>query len=208
MRPLPEPTIARIENAVAFMNYVVERYGERYAPVRDSLIVDLEARQRRLPSPGRSMPKRPRPLPDRTEVTDDTPLHMETAARLAFPDGVITGNALRKAAARGHLEYERLGGRIVTTLRFIREWRERNRHPAKVGISLEGPVPLSEEHRTASVAAAYRAIAELLTKPVTEKRGDAVQAKAAALEARHRSLKAKQRIRGHDGRQKDEPKPE
>lgn len=172
MRPMPEPTIARIENAVAFMTYVVERFGERYAPVRDSLIVDLEAHQRRLPSSERSMPKHPRPLPDRSAITDDTPLHMETTARLAFPDGVITGNALRRAAARGHLEYERLGGRIVTTLRFIREWRERNRHPAKAA-----------------------------------KRSDAVGAKATALEARHRRLKAKQGTRDRGGL-KGEPEPE
>lgn len=110
------------------------------------------------------MPKRPRPLPDRSEITDDTPLHVETAARLAFPDGVITGNALRKAAARGHLEYERLRGRIVTTLRFIREWRERNRHPAQPSSGQGGPAHLTEEYRAASLAAAYRADAELRGK--------------------------------------------
>jgi len=77
------------------------------------------------------MPKRPGPLPDRSGIDDDTPLHLATAARLAFPDGVVSGLALRNAAYRGDLEYERLGGRLVTTLRWIREWRERNRYPAR-----------------------------------------------------------------------------
>ncbi|MCJ2070520.1 hypothetical protein MKK75_17250 [Methylobacterium sp. J-030] len=128
---MPEPTIAEIEREVVHMNYIVGRYGERYRPILDSLTGHLEVRQRQLSAPERSMPKRPRPLPDRSEVTDDTPLHLDTAARLAFPDGALSGLALRNAAARGDLAYERLGGRIVTTLRFIKEWRERNRHPAR-----------------------------------------------------------------------------
>ena len=134
------------------------------------------------------MPKRPRPLPDRSEIDDDTPLHLETAARLAFPDGVVSGLTLRSAAARGDLEYERLGNRIVTTLRFIREWRERNRHPAKPLISPRGPAHLTEEYRAASVAAAHRAAAELRSKPSEEKRSEAAQAAQAALMAKLQAL--------------------
>ena len=37
-----EPTISEIERGVVFMAYVVETYGERFAPILDSLIVDLE----------------------------------------------------------------------------------------------------------------------------------------------------------------------
>ena len=184
MQPTPEPTIARIERALAFMTYVVDHFGERYAPVRDSLIVDLEAYRRRQPSLERSMPKRLRPLPDRSDVTDDTPLHLDTAARLAFPDGVVTGLALRNAAARGDLEYERLGGRIVTTLRFIKEWRERNRYPAKPSTNLQEPAHLTEEYRAASLAAAYRATAELRAKPSQEKPSEAGLAAQIALKAR------------------------
>lgn len=46
-----DPTIAEIERAVLFMAYVVETYGERYAPVLDSLIVDLEEARKRGGSP-------------------------------------------------------------------------------------------------------------------------------------------------------------
>lgn len=70
-------------------------------------------------------------VPARDEVTDDTPLHIETAARLAFPDGAVSPLALRNAASRGELEHERLGGRICTTLAWIREWRERCRQKPK-----------------------------------------------------------------------------
>lgn len=184
MQLMPEPTIARIERALAFMNYVVDHYGERYAPVRDSLIVDLEAYRRRQPSPETRMLKRPRPLLDRSEVDDDTPLHLETAARLAFPDGVVSGLALRNAASRGDLEYERLGGRIVTTLRWIREWRERNRRPAL----LTAAKLISDERSAAATANAYRVLADLHAKSKERTPSEAHQAASAALEARRRAL--------------------
>jgi hypothetical protein len=43
----PEPTTAEIERGVVHMAYVVDRYGERYAPILDSLIGHLEAARRR-----------------------------------------------------------------------------------------------------------------------------------------------------------------
>ncbi|UIY45572.1 hypothetical protein [Methylobacterium radiotolerans] len=179
MQPMPEPSVARIKSAVEFMTYVVDRYGERYRPVLDSLIVDLEAHQRSLSPAEGGMPKRLRSLPDRSETTADTPLHLDTAARLAFPDGVVTGLTLRNAAARGDLEYERLGGRIITTLRWIREWRERNRRPAKSAAERREPAHLTDEYR---VAADPRAI------PKEGTLSEAHQAASAALQVRLRAL--------------------
>lgn len=109
------------------------------------------------------MPKRPRPLPDRSEIDDDTPLHLETAARLAFPDGVVSGLALRNAASRGDLEYERLGGRIVTTLRWIREWRERNRQPARPRREAAKP-SITEDRDMSSARLAAEQVLERLRK--------------------------------------------
>lgn len=40
-------TIARIEDAVVFMAWVVENLGEHYAPVLDRLLAELEAAKRR-----------------------------------------------------------------------------------------------------------------------------------------------------------------
>lgn len=42
-----EPTIAEIERAVFYMAYVVETYGERYAPILYRLHAELEAAKRR-----------------------------------------------------------------------------------------------------------------------------------------------------------------
>ena len=42
-----EPTIAEIERGVIYMAYVVETYGERYAPILDRLISDLDVAKRR-----------------------------------------------------------------------------------------------------------------------------------------------------------------
>ncbi|MGE8131584.1 hypothetical protein ACQKQD_31955 [Methylobacterium sp. NPDC080182] len=179
MQPMPEPTVAEIEREVVHMTYIVGRYGERYQPILDSLTEHLEARLRHGPSPERSMPKRLRPLPDRSEITDDTPLHLDTAARLAFPDGVVTGLALRNAAARGDLEYERLGGRIITTLRWVREWRERNRRPAK---------PAAERREPAHHTDEYRVAADLRAVPKEDTPSEAHQAASAALQARLRAL--------------------
>ena len=41
-----EPTISEIERGVVYMAYVVETYGERYAPILDSLIHHLEVAKR------------------------------------------------------------------------------------------------------------------------------------------------------------------
>lgn len=169
MQPMPEPTLAEIEREVVHMTYIVGRYGERYRPILNSLTGHLKARQRHLPSPERSMPKRPRSLPDRSEITDDTPLHLDTAARLAFPDGVVSGLALRNAAALGNLEYERLGGRIVTTLRWIGEWRERNRHPARPRRGIPKPDTADDPGNTTAMLAAQQVL-ERLRKQTKEKK--------------------------------------
>src|SRR6516225_6801503 len=67
-----------------------------------------------------------KPLPPLDSITPDTPLRLYVAAALAFPDGSITQNSLRKAVAaqRNGLRHELLRGKIYTTLAWIEEWRE------------------------------------------------------------------------------------
>jgi len=159
--PLPDRseaiTAARVERAVEFMTYVVKKYGQQYAPILDSLRHDLDAMREGESHPRGGRSKRASILPDRSEITDDTPLRLDTAARLAFPDGVVSGNALRNAASRGDLEHERLAGRVITTLRWVREWRERNRHSARPRVQPD----ISEERRSAALASAMQAVKEL-----------------------------------------------
>jgi hypothetical protein len=73
------------------------------------------------------MPRQVERIPARHEVDDDTALLLDVAARLAFPDGSVSGLVLRRAASRDELQTERLGGRVYTTLAWIREWRTRCR---------------------------------------------------------------------------------
>jgi len=47
------------------------------------------------------------------------PLRLEVAAQLAFPDGSITASALRRMAATGKLDYEKIAGKIYVTLNSI-----------------------------------------------------------------------------------------
>ena len=58
-------------------------------------------------------------IPDRSEITADTLLSLGVAARLAFPDGSMSGLALRNAATRGDLGHAKLGGCVSSTLADI-----------------------------------------------------------------------------------------
>ena len=54
----------------------------------------------------------------------DTPLRLDVAAALAYPDGSMTGSGLRREAKRGRLVIERTAGKDYTTLGHINRMRE------------------------------------------------------------------------------------
>lgn len=56
------------------------------------------------------------------KLDDDAPLSFEEAARILLR-GVVTASTLRAAWERRELTAERLGRRVVTTPRAVREWR-------------------------------------------------------------------------------------
>jgi hypothetical protein len=58
------------------------------------------------------------------QISDDTPLRLETAAAIAFPDGGMTANGLRRESKRGRLVIERVAGKDFTTLNHIKRMRE------------------------------------------------------------------------------------
>jgi hypothetical protein len=138
------------------MAYVVREHGEQYTPILERLRRDLNVMGQRK----RVSKQTPLSLAN-SAITDDTPLRLETAARLAFPDGGVSKNALRSAAARGDLEHERLAGRVITTLRWVREWRERNRYPAHPRPDLGQHPVISEERREAAKTAAMQVVNEM-----------------------------------------------
>lgn len=64
-------------------------------------------------------------------ITKRTPLRLEVAARLAFPDGSMKLAGLRREIARGTLDYEVLANKHYTTLADIEEMRRRCRVQGK-----------------------------------------------------------------------------
>jgi hypothetical protein len=52
------------------------------------------------------------------QVGPDTPLRLEVAAALAYPDGSMTASGLRKEARKGRLIIERTTGKDYTTLPY------------------------------------------------------------------------------------------
>jgi hypothetical protein len=60
---------------------------------------------------------------DLGHITQTTPLRLEAAARLAFPDGSMKLAGLRREIARGRLAYEMIAGKHYTTLSDIEDNR-------------------------------------------------------------------------------------
>jgi len=55
---------------------------------------------------------------------NDTPLRLDAAAKIAFPDGSMKESGLRREAKRGRLVIERVAGKDYTTLGHIARMRE------------------------------------------------------------------------------------
>lgn len=69
------------------------------------------------------------PLP--SALTDDTPLRLDRAAALAFPQGGMSASGLRRERDRGNLVTEIVAGKEFTTLAAIRAMREKCRAQPK-----------------------------------------------------------------------------
>jgi hypothetical protein len=57
------------------------------------------------------------PIPD--NITPDTPLPLEMATRIAFPNGTMTVSGLRNEIRKGTLQASKIAGRIFVTLAGI-----------------------------------------------------------------------------------------
>ena len=94
-----------------------------------------------------------RALPEMDKVKPDTPLRLDVAAALAYPDGSMTASGLRREAARGRLAIERVAGKDYTTLVAIEEMRALCRVPQKAPVS--GSVPKNEIPTARSASAQF-----------------------------------------------------
>ena len=101
-------------------------------------------------------------------VGPGTPLRLDVAAALAYPDGSMTGSGLRREAKRGRLVIERTAGKDYTTLAAIERMREQCRVKVEVRISgctrsvatppAASPTPPFGTSRTVDVARARSAL--------------------------------------------------
>ena len=66
-------------------------------------------------------------LPALEVIKPDTPLRLDVAAALAYPDGSMGASGLRREAAKGRLVIERTAGKDYVTLAEIQRMRERCR---------------------------------------------------------------------------------
>lgn len=70
------------------------------------------------------MAKRPLNVPDRSEVQEDTPLRLEVAAALAFPDGGVSASGLRRERDNGRLVTFFVANKEFTTLEAVKRMIE------------------------------------------------------------------------------------
>ena len=87
---------------------------------------------------------------DRSQITEDTPLRLGTAAEIYFPDDPPSVKVLRAAGKNGHLRMFRLANKDYTTLKAMKEyhaWLEqpkRRMNAQNPAIAPRSSNPLSE----------------------------------------------------------------
>jgi hypothetical protein len=107
------------------------------------------------------MPKREPSNIDRSAIGPDTPLRLDVAARIAYPDGSMKASGLRSEIRKGRLEYERTAGKQYVTLAGIERMRELCRDapkdPASTSANAAGASPSgsysTEKMKSAQAAA-------------------------------------------------------
>lgn len=125
-------------------------------------------------------------LPAREKIGPDTPLRLQVAAAVAYPDGSMTASGLRLEASRGRLVIERTAGKDYTTLAAIDRMRELCRNAPKAldcgsGAPAATPPELShtKEPTSSSMADVNSELDALLTSPRRQnKRSRAISRKS------------------------------
>jgi hypothetical protein len=72
---------------------------------------------------------------DLSVIGPDTPLRLDVAAGIVFPDGSMKASGLRREIRRGRLESERIAGKQYVTLEGINRMREKCRDVPRVPAS-------------------------------------------------------------------------
>jgi hypothetical protein len=70
-------------------------------------------------------------VPDPSLINENTPLRLDQAVAVAFPQGGMTVSGLRREAKRGRLVIERVAGKDFVTLAAIEKMRKKCRVQAR-----------------------------------------------------------------------------
>lgn len=89
----------------------------------------------------------------REDIAATTPIRLDIAARLAFPDGSIGISSLRREAARGRLRVWRIAGKDMTTLSEIEKMVELCLVPHSPPVSGSALQPATEKRLGSSSTA-------------------------------------------------------
>jgi hypothetical protein len=90
--------------------------------------------------------KRPVAIPDRESIRGNTPLRLDVAAALAFPNGSMTASGLRNEWQRGNLRVELIANKLFTTLDDIEDMRRKCARPNRRDSSCERQESDKKQH--------------------------------------------------------------
>src|SRR5262249_58537901 len=110
------------------------RHRKPRARPNEGLTTEAEAADKlgcSIKQPRKHKPKTPKRVPSPDTITATTPLRLDIAAQIAFPDGSVRVSGLRREIERGNLRAERIAGKTFTTLANIETMRERCAVPTK-----------------------------------------------------------------------------
>ena len=120
---------------------------------------------------------------------DDTPITLEQACKIAFPEGAVKPTSLKLRARQGKLRVYRPGSRYLTTLRDIRVMLEAVQvMPSDPNIP---PAPSPFKEREIAQASLGRALDDLRKMPNRDRAFDPGKLELAAVKANLKSLKNK-----------------
>jgi len=109
----------------------------------DGLMTEAEAADKlgcSIKQPRKHKPKTPKRVPSPDTITATTPLRLDIAAQIAFPDGSVGVSGLRREIERGNLRAEMIAGKMFTTLANIDDMRK------KCAVPTKAPESSSENH--------------------------------------------------------------
>jgi hypothetical protein len=138
--------IAYARGAAAWL--VTEGIGAPWSPelhrrcnrLADALDTVCAAFRPATAKPRQDKPKAPKHAPSPDTITATTPLRLDIAAQVAFPDGSVSVSSLRREIGRGNLRAEMIAGKIFTTLANIDDMR------TKCAVPTKAPDSSSESH--------------------------------------------------------------